>query len=81
MDQSHRIAVDTARYLDNTCFMEPIQLLKLGDDVALPLPDAWLQRIGVKIGDTIWASITPEGVDLTAQKPKRARRATLIHKE
>jgi hypothetical protein len=77
MDQSGRISVDFEPRIGEERHVQSIKLLQSGNDAALPLPDEWLQRMGVKLGDTIWATITPEGIELTARKPTLPKRTRL----
>lgn len=44
----------------------PLKIRKVGDDAAVILPKALLARLGVTVGDTLIASLTPDGIRLTA---------------
>lgn len=44
---------------------KPLKIRKVGDDAVVILPKALLARLGVTVGDTLIASLTPDGIRLT----------------
>ena len=47
----------------------PLKLSKIGNSTGVILPKELLARLRVELGDTIYASETPDGVRLTASNP------------
>lgn len=47
----------------------PLKITKVGDDAVVILPKALLARLGVTVGDTLTASLTPGGIRLTVTDP------------
>jgi len=44
----------------------PLKLVKIGNSTGVVLPKELLTRLRVELGDTLYATETPEGVRLTA---------------
>ncbi len=47
----------------------PLKLSKIGNSTGVILPKELLARLRVELGDTIYATETPDGVRLTASNP------------
>jgi len=47
----------------------PLKLVKIGNSTGVVLPKELLTRLRVELGDTLYATETPEGVRLTASNP------------
>lgn len=47
----------------------PLKLIKIGNSTGVILPKEMLARLRVELGDTIYATETPDGVRLTASNP------------
>lgn len=48
-----------------------LKIRKVGDDTVVILPRSLLKQLGVTVGDTLTATLTPGGIRLTAADPDR----------
>lgn len=46
-----------------------LTVMQIGDELAIPLPDEVLARMGVGVGDILHATVTPKGLLLTTSDP------------
>ena len=58
---------DVVRY--NPRMNMPLKISKIGNSAGIILPKELLARLRVELGDTLFASETPDGVRLTASDP------------
>ena len=58
---------DVVRY--NPRMNMPLKISKIGNSAGIILPKELLARLRVELGDTLYASETPDGVRLTASNP------------
>jgi len=47
----------------------PLKLVKIGNSTGVILPKELLARLRVELGDTVYATESPDGVRLTASNP------------
>lgn len=47
----------------------PLKLVKIGNSTGVVLPKELLARLRVELGDTVYATESPDGVRLTASNP------------
>ncbi len=53
----------------NTCMNMQLKISKIGNSAGIILPKELLARLRVELGDSLYASETPDGVRLTASNP------------
>lgn len=58
----------------------PLKLSKIGNSTGVILPKELLARLRVELGDTIYATETPDGVRLTASNPDFESKMTAAEK-
>lgn len=49
--------------------MHQITLVEVGDEVGLPLPDAVIERLRLRVGDTVHVRALGNSIELTADDP------------
>ena len=54
----------------------PLKLVKIGNSTGVVLPKELLARLRVELGDTLYATESPDGVRLTASNPDFATKMT-----
>lgn len=58
----------------------PLKLVKVGNSTGVILPKELLSRLRVELGDTVYATESPEGVRLTASNPDFEAKMALAEK-
>lgn len=58
----------------------PLKLVKVGNSTGVILPKELLSRLRVELGDTVYATESPDGVRLTASNPDFETKMALAEK-
>ena len=58
----------------------PLKLVKVGNSTGMILPKELLARLRVQLGDTVYATESPDGVRLTASDPDFETKMALAEK-
>jgi len=53
-----------------------LTVMQIGDELAIPLPEEVLARLGVGVGDILHATVTPNGLLLTTSDPGTSHQAS-----
>ena len=62
------------------CLAMELKLRKVGNSVALIVPKHVRQKMGVKEGDTVYLTETPDGYQISPYDPEFARQMELARK-
>ena len=60
--------------------MHQVKVIQVGDSLALTLPDEVVERLGIKFGQTLSLTETPNGFEFSASEPDFERQMRAAEK-